>query len=750
MTVTAFDGGSDGGSDVDLSGMSETGNEIAIARAAWFRYEYVRQRGHIEYCEQARRCDNFYLGGGLQWRKEDRDVLEEEQGRRAIEFNEILDAVNTALGYQIQNRLDISYRPRGSGADTDTASTLSKVVMQVCDDNDYKHHETQVFADGLIQQRGYYELRLNFDRNIRGEISLGTLDPMDVIPDPEGREYDPDTWSDVHITRFQNMDQIEANYGKEARTKIETYYGVTGDTTEMISSIDDVERSTFAAGDDDYSRGDTTLGGRPIGPLFDAVYRDGSMLYVRIIDRQFWKNVVCRIAIYPTGDIRIIEDATEAQIADAVAQGAMLAKRPMRRIRWRVTTQSTVLHDDWSPFKHFSVIPYFPYFRRGRTRGIVDNAIGPQELLNKALSQYLHIVNSLANSGWIIEENSLVGGITTEDLKTEGAKTGLVLEYKKGSTPPQKITANQVPPGIDNLVTMGSAKIRIVMGTNDALTGNSSPNASGLKTQVDQFAAQMSLAVPLDNLSKTRHMLAIRSVEMIQQFMTEPQIIQISHRDAAGKLTSTSMPVNYQQDDGSVLNDLTIGEYAAVVTDQPSQVTFQNSQYEQCMTMIEKGIPIPPDVVLRYSNLSDKDEVAKRIADAPQGTPLEAAKATLANAQASVAQANAQNIAAQTILNKATAAMNQVTALFEAIRTAGLLRADPALAAIADQLAKSAGFVDNDATPPFPANVQAAPVPQGVLPPPNTNLQPDRPDVGHAIGHQAGIRNGAINPGVSA
>lgn len=723
-------------SATDMNGPGPTGVDAdaqAIAKQAWFRYEYVRQRGHIQYCKQARKCDNFYLGGGLQWDQDDIDYLE-QQGRKPIEFNEVMDAVNTALGYQIQNRVDITYRPRGNGADNEIAATLTKLAMQFADDNDLKHAETQVFSDGLIEQRGYYELRLNFDMNLRGKIVLGTLDPMDVIPDPEGRQYDPDTWADVHITRFMNMDQIETNYGLEARTQIEQYYGVTGDTTEMISSIDEIPRSTFAGSDDD------TLNGRPLGAMYDSAYRDGSMLYVRVIERQFWKNVVCKIAVYPTGDIRAIEDATESQIQHAIGQGAMLLNRPMRRVRWRVTTQNTVLHDDWSPFKHFTIIPYFPYFRRGRTRGIVDNAIGPQEMTNKAISQYLHIINSIANAGWVVEQNSLTN-MTTEDLETEGAKTGLVIEFKKGATPPSKIEANHIPSGIDKLVELGSAKIRVVMGTNDAMSGNGSPDASGIKTQVDQFAGQMSLAVPLDNMGLTRHMLANRLLEMFQSFLTEPQVVQISHRDAAGNLTTTPLPINVEQADGSILNDLTIGEYAAVVSEQPSQITFQNSQFEQCVRMIQDlKIPIPPDVVLRYSNLADKDEIAKRIAAQPTATPLEEAKTALTQAQTSVAAAQAANLQAQAISNQATAVMNKVTALFEGIRTSALLRADPALAAIADEIVASAGFVDANKPPIYPANVAPATTP--ALPPPGTGLQPDHPGVGAAAGHQIGIRGG--------
>ena len=59
---------------------------------------------------------------------------------------------------------------------------------------------------------------------------------------------------------------------------------------------------------------------------------------------------------------------------------------------------NVVLHDDWSPYKHFTVVPYFPVFVHGHTLGMVENLLDPQEILNKVSSQELHIVNTTATN----------------------------------------------------------------------------------------------------------------------------------------------------------------------------------------------------------------------------------------------------------------------------------------------------------------------------------------------------------------
>lgn len=695
------------------------------------RYEYGKLRGHTTYCEKAAKLDRMYLGGGDQWSPEDRDACE-DAGKLPVEVNEIADAVNTALGNQIQNRVNITYRPRGSGANDEVAETLSKVAMQICDNNDFRHVETEVAGDGFIQQRGYFDLRVDFNENLFGEIKMASLDPMDVIPDPDGKAYDPDSWNDVIVTRWMSLDDIEAFYGEEARRRVEEHYNSTrdsagggqdGDTDFGEDEMDAVRRAKF--GDENSVGSDAgAYGGYANYTTIGDETDDEAIVMVRLIDRQWWRNSRCRVALYPTGDIRSLEGATAEAEEAAINAGAITFERTMRRVRWTVSTYGDcLLFDEWSPYEHFTVIPYFPFFRRGRTRGLVDNAVGPQELLNKALTQYLHIISTTANSGWIIEENSLAN-LTADDLETEGSVTGVVLEYKKGATRPEKIQPNQIPTGVDKLIQLGSQKIRTVTGISDAIRGQGMAGQSGRAIQSLQFGSQLSMAVPLDNLARTRHMVAGRMLKLIQRFMNVPQVMRIADSDEIGEETTEEVQLNWITELGEVLNNLTIGEYDTIVSEQPNQVTFENSQFEQAMAMREKGIAIPDSVVIKNSSLADRVALAKA-ARAKEDQPNPAADAETALK------------AAQAAMQRASAVAKSVEALFSAINTSALLRQDPALAGIADTIAKSAGFVDADPAPIYPDTSGLPPV---APPPTNTNpLTPTNPDVGATQGIETGI-----------
>jgi hypothetical protein len=650
-------------------------DDAAKAEQNWSRYVYGSTRGHADYIEQARMCEDFYLGGGGQWKFEDRAALA-AAGRPALEFNQIKNKINSAVGYQIGNRMDIGFRPRAGAADAETASTLSKLAMQIADNNQLHFKETQVFSDGIIQQRGYFDIRMSYADSILGEIKIDVLDPMDVIPDPDANSYDPDDWADVVVTRLLTSLEIEMLYGSKAKRTVDDESAVSDEFS--VDALDD-DRRTFGNDDSLYTTQSYTG-------------QDDKTKRYRIVDRQFWQMDMAEVIITPTGDIRLVEEMKPEAIASMVEQGAIQQKRRVKRVRWLITTKDKVLHDDWSPFYHFTVVPFFPTFRRGQTRGLVDDAIGPQQLLNKSMSQFLHIINTTANSGWITVAGTLVN-MADGDLADRGAETGLHLVIKKETAAgdrPQKIQPNQVPTGFDRIIDRASALLESATGVNQAMSGNQGNEVSGIAIQTRQYAAQQQLAVPLDNLARTRAMLANRMLEMIQAFYDQPRIIRITDVDGRGREQTQEIPLNYPQPDDRILNDLTIGEYDVIVTEAPAQITFENSQFLQAIELNERGANIPWPFVIRYSNLANKQEIV----DAMEQQPAAPVDPTL--------QAKADQLAAQTAKLQAETVAKSVEAQFSAIQTAGTIATMPATADLADALLLSAGYVDRDAAPIVP------------------------------------------------
>ena len=575
-----------------------TEEEHLIATNQFERYERARDNGHLDYIETAKKCDAFYRGN--QWDPADVATLDDE-GRPALTINTILPTINTVLGEQSTRRADIKFKPKGNGTQ-EIADVLNTLYLHISDTNKLDWLESQVFADGLIQDRGYFDVRIDFTDHIQGEVRISTKDPLDILIDPDAKEYDPKTWNEIFETKWMSLDEIEEQYGQAPADKLRVAaeYGNT-------MGQDSVEYEETRYGDTytgvEYNQGSTT-----------NPEENRQMRAVRVVERQYYQLKECSYYVDSvTGDMRQVPgnwgERKKKKFADNY--GLDIITRMDRKVRWTVTADKVVLHDDWSPYECFTIVPYFPYWRRGRPFGMVRNLISPQEQLNKISSQELHIVNTTANSGWIVETGSL-NGMTADDLEEHGAETGLVLEFNRGSSPPAKIPPNQIPTGLDRLGQKAAINIKTISGVSDSMLGTDGPEVSGIAIQAKQNRGVLMIQVPLDNLQKTRQYLAEHILRVVQQYYTEERLIQITDESDPMK-PEIPVVVNQVTPEGDIINDLTLGEYKVVVGTMPARDNFDEVQFAEAIQLRQVGVPIPDDLIVDYSHMAKKGEIARRI-----------------------------------------------------------------------------------------------------------------------------------------
>jgi hypothetical protein len=547
----------------------------------------------------AKKCDDFYRGE--QWDADDEAMLESE-GRPALTINTILPTVNTILGEQSTRRADVQFKPR-RGADQDVADVLTKVYMQIADNNKLDWVEQQVFSDGLIMDgRGYFDVRMDFSDHVEGEVRITAKDPLDILIDPDAKDYDPKTWNEVFETKWMTLDEIEENYGKKKSESLR-FIAENGNSFGR----DSIEYEENRYGDIE-----------PEDDMFGATVVDEddykNVKSLRVIERQHKKmsRVLCFVDP-TTGDQREAPDAWPESKAKKFAKqyGLSLITKMKRKVRWTVSCDRIVLHDDWSPYNDFTIIPFFAYFRRGRPFGVIRNLISPQEQLNKIASQELHIVNTTANSGWMVEAGSLVG-MTADDLEEHGAETGLVLEYARGTAPPQKITPNSIPTGLDRIGQKAAINIKAISGVNDSMLGSDSAEVSGIAMREKSARGAIMIQVPLDNLKKARQYLAEKVLNLVQTFYSEQRVLQITN-EADPLKPREEVVVNQMTPEGRIINDLTIGEYDVVISSAPARDSFDEVQFAEALNLRQAGVAIPDDAIIEYSHLTKKGELAKRI-----------------------------------------------------------------------------------------------------------------------------------------
>jgi hypothetical protein len=293
--------------------------------------------------------------------------------------------------------------------------------------------------------------------------------------------------------------------------------------------------------------------------------------------------------------------------------------KPERRVRVTISADRVLLHDGWSFFNRISIVPFFPYFRRGRPFGLVRNLISPQEMLNKVTSQELHVVNTTANSGWMFKSGTLVN-LDSDDLANQGATTGLVLEYD-GDIAPTKIQPNSVPTGLDQISAKAGTYFREISGVNEAMLGaGRSDSSKALESRRRGGLVQQEII--FDNLDFTRKLRAKIILEAVQEFYTEERLIQIYSKNEDGDDIEEELTVNegfdVLDDQGDVVaeeivNDLTLGEYSVVISSTPRRDTYDEVVFGQLVLMRENGVQIPDHVLIENSQLPNKKEVSETV-----------------------------------------------------------------------------------------------------------------------------------------
>ena len=586
--------------------------ESMLARETWARYAYLRDTGHLDYVKKAKKCDDFFEG--LQWDKNDLALLKEFK-RPSLTINKIISTVANVMGEQIFNRTDIAFKPRNEGATEEIATALTKVFMQIGDNNQLAWVRSDVFADGIIGSRGFFDARLDFTDSLRGEVRVEQLNPRNVLIDGDADEYDADKWADVFITKWLSNDQLELLYGKKNADKVRNnsnaFFPYGYDAIDNARDRFGMAKSGFA-----YSGGEADD--------FSNIVRNN-----RVLERQHRKlDRQDHLVDLKTGDTRPVPASWgEEQVEQHLANNPQLTvtKKLVQRIRWTVVCGDYVLHDDWSPYKHFTVVPYFPFFRRGRTMGLVENLLGPQELLNKVSSQELHILNTTANSGWITKKGN-VKNMTMAELQSRGAQSGLVLEVDD-LTQIEKIVPNSTPTGLDRISYKAEEHIKSISGVSDYMQGNPREDVSAKAVNSNKQSGQANLAKVMDNMNRTDHMLARNILDLVQEFYTEERLLHIT----TDRLTNTTeqMQVNQITPEGQILNDLTIGEYGVVVTNQPERDTFEETQFQQAVSLkTEAGVAIPDKFIIMASRLKDKAEIVRTI-EGDKDSPKAKAQAAL-------------------------------------------------------------------------------------------------------------------------
>lgn len=581
-----------------MSAGGDTANDRSRAHDQWERYVFMRDSGHLQFVEKAYRCMRYFEG--LQWELADLEKLKLQQ-RPALTINKIISTISTVMGEQIFNRMEVSFSSK-NGAPPEMGDNLNRLWAHDADANQLPWVRSDVFADGVITSRGFYDVRPSFKNNLRGEVEIAKLNPKNVLIDPDAEDYDPDLWEDVIVTKWQSPISIEVNYGKEFAKELEARSMST-----YMYGFDSIERKRDRFAVEEFTT----------AYISDTIRRQRR--YIRVLDRQYREPKRVKFFVDPVnGDAREIPSTWDRDRIGKVMQtyDLRVMDKVVNKVRWRVTADDIVLHDDWSPLEHFTVVGYFPYFIHGHTIGLVENLLSSQELLNKASSQELHIVNTTANSGYKVKTGALKN-MSIGELENRGAETGIVLELDDIKNL-EKLQPNTIPTGLERISYKAEENIKTISNVSDYMTGQVREDVAAKATETNRAAGSTSLAKCTDNLERTDWILARNTLSIWQRYYTEPRMVRATN-DTAG---ADPQDIRFNAVvDGQIVNDLTVGEFSIKVISAPYRALLEDSQFDQAMRLKEVGVAVPDSVLITNSRLVGKTDLIKQLkaqADSPE------------------------------------------------------------------------------------------------------------------------------------
>ena len=535
------------------------------------------------------RDHDFYDGD--QWTADDIAVLV-ERGQAPLVFNVIKPTVDWLIGTERRTRVDYRVLPREK-SDSDGAEVKTNVLKYIADVNRAQYSRSRAFADAIKSGVGWLEVGIRTDPSME-PIYIGYEDWRNVWYDPLSVEPDLSDARFVFREKYVDLDVAMEMFPE--RQDVLVASAITGGLYDISSTaLDDVdaERDTF----------DASAG------IFDQ-----SRSRVRLTEcwyRQIWRGKVLRgEEIGPLDGVQF--DPSSAAQAELVEQGrASVCDSVRMQVRCMIYCSAGVLQDEQSPYRHnrFPFVPVWGFRKKrgnapyGAIRGLID----PQSDLNKRRSKALFILST----NQVIADDDAVED--WDEAAEEVARPDGIIKKRKGS---EFTIRNQDKLAEEHVMLMNDDKsyIESTGGVTDEMMGRETNAQSGKAILARQEQGHAVTAELFDNLRMAHQALGEIQLSLVEQYYTDRKVVRI----IGDRGNAQYIPINDEQPDGTILNDITARQADFQVDAMNFSASVRQAMFESMMNLLGQiGNPDVAiallDVIVDLSDLPGKDEMVRRI-----------------------------------------------------------------------------------------------------------------------------------------
>ena len=578
---------------------------------------YRKSKAFFEKWEDAAKEDyKFALGD--QWTKEDRDALA-AAGRPCLTFNRIRPIINVVSGYQRENSARIKVNPEG-GEDRIFSEIMDRSIKHIDKIAHFSHKAGYWFDDGCYCGKGWLEAVISYDKDpIRGEITFKQRTPYQIKNDPDFNDYDLNegcqfVFKVVRLTKQALKDLYPS--------KVKLIGGFVKDIDDPIENgagaLDDLEGEPQ---DDNYGSDKQKRSYQKTPTIGDDSEDDGKFTVY-----EYWRpKMVEKFFVIDKESGEPLRFDTEEEATAKIAEQSFgrIVKRKVPEMWVAAYVAGYILQDEKSPFEpYYSGYPFFRFIADWaanaedevlRVQGITRPLKDPQMEKNKAKSQYLHIVNTQANSGWIGDEDALTPG-GWETLEKMGSKPGLTVKKKKGYDLRE---IQPKGPNQSHLIREEKAdqEFKEISNVNPDLMGLQDGTESGRAIGMRIKQAVLALVRLFANYRYSKEIVGRFILQMVPMMFDVKKLAKILGPDYMSKaIDKTKYPEGLTEGHLSAfLQMVKDNKYDVFVAEADQNSTIRYEIFQELTELMKAGAPIPPDLIVDYMDLPNSQEVKDKI-----------------------------------------------------------------------------------------------------------------------------------------
>ena len=407
---------------------------------------------------------------------------------------------------------------------------------------------------------------------------------------------------------------------------------------------------------------------------YDPRSREGDFSDARYIGYSDWHDLEEAVELFPEA-----QEELEASVDSSVADDdyddkpeSLWCSPERQRVRIAVCyykhqgqwcyayhTGSAILEEGVSLYLDEKGQPACPiiaqsaYVTRDNERyGVVRDMIGPQSETNYRRSMSLFLLKS--KRMWARQ------GVfqSPQKAKQEAAKANGLVMAEGTFGQDWGFLGNEAETS-GNFELLQEAKAELdIQGPNAGLQGRGVEGQSGRAIIAQQNAglAEENALFDAHNDFKLRCYQAMWA--RAKQFWTEEKYIRVTDDEQAFRFMHVNVFAGIDPMTGQpiVQNALAQMDVDIIIDTAPDTISLQHEQFEQLSQMAQAGLPIPPDILIMASQLTDKQQILERLQQAQQNPMAQAEmQIKMAGEQADVeeTQAKTEKYRAETIKTKA-------------------------------------------------------------------------------------------------